>query len=30
MASSYGPDACVMGGVALVLHDILSRPGLAM
>jgi len=26
MASSYGPDACVMGGVALVLHDILSRP----
>jgi glucokinase-like ROK family protein len=29
-ASSYGPDACVMGGVALVLHDILSRPGLAM
>ncbi len=30
MASSYGPDACVMGGVALVLHDILSRPGLAI
>jgi glucokinase-like ROK family protein len=29
MASSYGPDACVMGGVALVLHDILSKPGLA-
>ncbi len=29
MASSHGPDACVMGGVALVLHDILSRPGLA-
>jgi glucokinase-like ROK family protein len=28
MASSYGPDACVMGGVALVLHDILSRPDL--
>jgi len=28
MASSYGPDACVMGGVALVLHDILSRPAL--
>lgn len=28
-ASSYGADACVMGGVALVLHDILSRPGLA-
>ena len=26
MASSYGPDDCVMGGVALVLHDILSRP----
>ncbi len=29
-ASSYGVDACVMGGVALVLHDILSRPGLAI
>jgi len=29
MASSHGPDACVMGGVALVLHDILSRPILA-
>jgi glucokinase-like ROK family protein len=29
MASSYGPDACVMGGVALVLHDILSKPDLA-
>jgi glucokinase-like ROK family protein len=28
MVSSHGPDACVMGGVALVLHDILSRPGL--
>jgi glucokinase-like ROK family protein len=28
MASSHGPDACVMGGVALVLHDILSRPAL--
>jgi glucokinase-like ROK family protein len=28
MASSYGPDACVMGGVALVLHDILRRPAL--
>ena len=29
MASSYGSDACVMGGVALVLHDILRRPTLA-
>jgi predicted NBD/HSP70 family sugar kinase len=28
MASSYGPDACVIGGVALVLHDILRRPAL--
>jgi glucokinase-like ROK family protein len=28
MASSYGPGACVMGGVALVLHDILRRPAL--
>lgn len=28
IASSYGPNACVMGGVALVLHHILSRPGL--
>jgi glucokinase-like ROK family protein len=28
MASSYGPNACVMGGVALVLHDILRRPAL--
>jgi glucokinase-like ROK family protein len=28
MASSHGPEACVMGGVALVLHDILSKPAL--
>ena len=28
MASSHGPDACVMGGIALVLNDILSRPAL--
>lgn len=29
IASSHGSDACVMGGVALVLHDILQRPSLA-
>ena len=28
MASSHGPEACVMGGVALVLHDILNKPAL--
>jgi predicted NBD/HSP70 family sugar kinase len=28
VVSSFGQDACVMGGVALVLHDILSRPRL--
>jgi glucokinase-like ROK family protein len=28
MASSHGPEACVMGGVALVLHDILKKPAL--
>ena len=27
-ASSHGPEACVMGGVALVLHDILNKPAL--
>ena len=28
VVSSFRQDACVMGGVALVLHDILSRPRL--
>jgi len=30
MISTYGFDACVMGGVALVLNNILSRSSLAM
>jgi hypothetical protein len=28
VVSSFRQDACVMGGVALVLHDLLSRPRL--
>jgi hypothetical protein len=28
IVSTFKSDACVMGGVALVLHDILSRPRL--
>jgi N-acetylglucosamine repressor len=26
MASSHGPEACVMRGIALALHDILNKP----
>jgi hypothetical protein len=28
VVSKFKSDACVMGGVAMVMHDILSRPGL--
>jgi hypothetical protein len=28
VVSSFRQDACVMGGVALVLHNLLSRPRL--